>query len=62
MLINTSGKSLKYNLEQSQKQRFATHIVPVYKMLTHLCLKMNENVIQILFGQRGSGGRVVELN
>lgn len=62
MLINTSGKSLKYNPEQFQKQRFSTHSVPVYKILTHPCLKMNENVFQILLGQSGSGGRVVELN
>jgi hypothetical protein len=62
MLLHTPGKSLKYNLEQSQKQRFLTHIVPLYKMLKRPCLKMNENVVQLLLGQRGSGGRVVELN
>lgn len=28
-------------------------------MLTCPCLKMNENVFQLLFDQRGSGGRVV---
>lgn len=56
MLAYAPGKSLKYNLEQSQKQRFITHIVLPYEMLTLPSLKMNENVVQLLLGQRGSGG------